>query len=91
METTGQLQKLFDKCKCSVIIDYNQHKAVYENIKDYLTRFEKDEINPEVYKEIIKRDQIVELQFYPDTPIGFYLLIHYDLSKAIEEANNILK
>lgn len=36
-------------------------------------------------------DTIIEIHFYPDTPVGFYKIFHYDLDMAIDEALLILK
>lgn len=35
---------------------------------------------------IAETNTIVELQFYPDTPIGSYSVIHHDLDAALDEA-----
>ena len=34
---------------------------------------------------------MVEVQFYTHTPIGFYLVVHYDLNKALDEAIEIAR
>ena len=31
-----------------------------------------------------KSNTVVEIQAYPDTPIGSYRVIHYDIDKAID-------
>lgn len=35
---------------------------------------------------MIETNTIVEIQWYPDTPVGFYSLFHYDFNLAVEEA-----
>lgn len=35
---------------------------------------------------MIETNTIVELQFYPDTPIGFYRVYYCDLDAALDEA-----
>lgn len=35
-------------------------------------------------------NSIIDLHFYPDTPIAFYKVYHYDLEKAIDKALSIL-
>lgn len=51
----------------------------------------KEETGEDVIKKIIETDTIVELQFYPNSPIGFYKIYHYDVDKAIDKAIEILK
>ena len=35
-------------------------------------------------------NKIIDLQFYPDTPVGFYRILHFDLNEAINEGLKIL-
>ena len=52
---------------------------------------EEDEpIEADVLQKMIETDTIVRLQFYPLTPIGFYVIFHYDVERAIEQALAIL-
>ncbi len=44
------------------------------------------EIEPEVRKAMIDKNIIIDLKFYPDTPIGSYSIYHYDLDMALDEA-----
>lgn len=39
---------------------------------------------------ILSSGNIVDLQFYPDTPIGSYQIVHYDLDKALQLALEFL-
>ena len=93
------MKKILEKCKCGVYLTVNSHKDTYDSVETYITDLfsfnEDDNINEDigedVYKEMIKRDTIIELQFYPNTPVGFYKIYHYDLDMAIKEALEILK
>ena len=49
-----------------------------------------EDISKEVYEKMIELNTIIELQFYPDTPIGSYKIYHYDLEMAIDEALTII-
>ena len=40
--------------------------------------------------KIIELNTIVELQFYPDSPIGFYKIYHYDIEMAVDDAIKII-
>lgn len=44
------------------------------------------ELEDSIRKTMIDTDTIIDLQFYPDTPIGSYSVYHYDIDMAIDEA-----
>lgn len=82
-----KLLDLISLCKCSVSIVINNHKDFYQTVDNYISEIPSADIvkniGVDVYDEIIKRDNIVEITAYPNTPIGFYYLCHYDLETAI--------
>jgi hypothetical protein len=85
-----KLNKLIQKCKCGVYITVNSHRDSYQTIEQY---FESpiyqeylEDIDKDVFEKMKQTDTFIELQFYPDTPVGFYNVFHYDLEKAIDEA-----
>jgi hypothetical protein len=41
---------------------------------------------PEVRAEMIRLNTVVDVQFYPDTPVGFYRVAHYDIDAALDAA-----
>jgi hypothetical protein len=49
------------------------------------------EIGNEMRAKIIEADHLVEMQFYPHTPIGFYSVCHYDVDKALDRCLEMLK
>ena len=84
-------EKLIDKCKCGVYVNINSHKDSYETVSEYfnsdsLNKAEKEEIKEGIYFKMQQMDTIIEVQFYPNTPITFYKVYHYDLETAISEA-----
>lgn len=84
---TDLLHELISKCKCGVSIEINNHRNYYYSVKKYLEEFPNDEIsdiNPRALSIMEKKDTIVEIQFYPDTPISFYKVYHYDLEEALK-------
>ena len=91
-----KLKKLMALCKCSVSLEVNKHRDYYEtaeqNIKEmYSTRECPPEIADDVKKKMIETDTIIELQFYPRTPIGFYVMWHYDLDMILDDALGCIK
>jgi hypothetical protein len=92
-----KLQQLLTRCKCGVYLQVNQHRDYYQAAEDALRECSDhdqpgfDEVPADVLAEMIKRDQIVELQFYPDTPGGFHKVWHYDLDGALGAALSCLQ
>lgn len=87
------LQELISRCKASVTLTINNHRDYYQTIEDYLQEMGMGgikETDLEIIAEIIKLDTLVELQFYPETPVGFYMIYHYDIDKAIEQGLEVL-
>ena len=86
----SDLKELIEMCKASVSIEVNRHKDVYMPISEYMNEFPQsdflDEMDPDILRTILATDTIVDLHFYPNTPIGFYKIYHYDIDLAIEKA-----
>ena len=81
-----ELLELINKCKGSVSIIINGHRDCYESVKDNINADLIEDIELDVLLKMQEMDTMVELQFYPKTPIGFYRIYHYDLSLAIKIA-----
>lgn len=86
----SKLQQLIEQCKSSVHVTANQHRAYYQSVRDYVDGWGNGEMPNEtdatVLAEMIARDTVIEVQFYPVTAIGFYVLFHYDLHAALDMA-----
>lgn len=88
------LKELMSLCKCSVSIEINPHRDYYESVSDELNKLQDSdiqEIDKEVIGEMILTDTFIRVQAYPDTPIGFYMAIHFDLDTAINIVLNGIK
>lgn len=85
----NELKELLSKCKASVSINVNQHRDYYQSVKDYIEEQAQqhegliEEIGLDVYEEMQKTNTVIEIQAYPDTPIGSYRIFHYDIDKAV--------
>lgn len=86
----GKLKQLAAGCKCGVYVSINEHRDYYETVETRLNHHNA-EVDPEVLRRIVETDTLVEVQFYPDTPIGSYVVHHYDLDAALDEALRCLK
>lgn len=82
--------ELMKLCKCGVYLTVNQHRDYYQTVDQYFNdlydNVEIEDIDTGVYDKMKELNTVIELQFYPDTPIGFYKVYHYDLDLAISEA-----
>lgn len=85
-----ELKELLSRCKCGVFITVNQHRDYYQFVTQKLEEIDCLEDPPDISKEVrakmIEADTIIEIQFYPDTPIGSYSVYHWDLDMALDEA-----
>jgi hypothetical protein len=91
--TEDKLLKLINFCKCSVYVEVNDHKSFYESVENYLEERHLEclnETDKDVLDKIYETDNLVYIQFYPNTPIGFYSILHYDLDKALDLALEII-
>lgn len=95
--TTGEkLKEIMRRCRCGVHLSVNDHRDIYQTVRktlDDLACCNNDEpvVEPDVLAVMVARDTIVDLQFYPDTPVGSYSIYHYDLDAALDRAIDILK
>lgn len=87
-----KLKELMSRCKCGVFLHVNEHRDYYQKVEDYLEDIQARqsesplEIAANIRAKMIELDYIIDLQFYPDTPIGSYSIYHYDLDMALDEA-----
>lgn len=89
-----KLSRLIDRCKAGVYVEANVHRDTYTTAKDRIEQIMSRECPPEMddalVAEMIRIDQIIEVTFYPDTPIGSYSLIGTNLNDLLDEAHGIL-
>jgi len=86
-----KLRLLNSVCKCGLTVRFNENRNMYQSVDEYIQNNANVglEVDPEIAKKIIETDSIVELHFYPQTPVGFYHITHYNLDMAIDEAMEI--
>ena len=69
--------------KCGLYLGHNAHKDVYETIEEYYDP--EDFVSKEEWRNAGESDSVWHVQWYPDTPIGFYTVCASTLG-AVEEA-----
>jgi len=93
----NKLQQIQQKCKCSINLSINDYRNYYQSIRKGIDEINRmledwgdDLLSEEMINKMIEHEMIVELCFYPDTPVGSYNIFHYDIEQALEEALRIL-
>ena len=79
-----KFKELVSLCKASVEISVNDHKDYYESVEQNINEKERENIKKDVFDEMVKRNTIVKVQAYPHTPIGCYVVYHYDIDMAVD-------
>lgn len=90
-----KLNKLIKECKCGIHLTINSHRDYYETVEQHfksnpINEEYLEDIDSDIYDKMKETDTIIELQIYPDTPIGYYKIYHNDLELAINEALGII-
>jgi hypothetical protein len=89
------LKTLLGRCKGGVFLTVNEHKNYYDTIEKTLQDYAEMPCPPEFTEEVLsgihRTGNVVDLQFYPDTPIGSYHIVHYDLDDALKIAIECVK
>jgi hypothetical protein len=86
-----KLIELIGKSKCGVCIEINEHKNYYETIEQHLASYDVNGLNSEIFVKMVELDSCIRIQVYPETPIGFITIYHYDLEQAINLAIEEIK
>lgn len=75
--------------KCGLFLTHNEHKNYYETAADKIREWEETEWNPtwkdeDAKQRAIDTNEIWELQWYPDTPVGFCVVAAPTLEEVLE-------
>ena len=83
------IESVLPKYNCALYITHNQHKSYYESVEDAVAEIDEREpdswATPEERQRALDSDSIWRVQWYPDTPIGFYVVHASSLSAALQE------
>lgn len=80
------LKELIRICEGSIDIEINGNRDCYESIEQYIPDEDKEEIPSDVYAKMIDINTVVRLWIYPNTPVSFFTIYHYDIEAAIDRA-----
>lgn len=77
----------FPEHKCGLFLTHNEHKDYYESVESWVSNFEswkEDFIDEEDMNLCFKTDECWSLQWYPETPIGSYVVRASTLEKLMD-------
>jgi hypothetical protein len=84
-----ELEKLLPAHKASLHLIHNQHKSFYEPITQYLEDREDRYEDVELNRQCIEADSIWDLQWYPNTPVGFYFVYGPTLQSLFDQMKGV--
>ena len=78
--------------KCGLYLTHNANRSYYKSIEEAIAEVDDgpDEwVSPEEREKALVADSIWNLQWYPDTPIGFFSVSASTLEAVLREAQKI--
>lgn len=80
----------------SVDLECNVHRDYYETAEqvfaaDVGRSQVYEDMDPDVKAECIRRNTILHLHVYPDTPVGFYIMTHWDLEPLLRDMRKVIE
>lgn len=94
------MEEIIKQCKAGVYLTVNKFKDFYLPIVEAIQEInergieqkgEEPEIPEEMAQRMIEKNCLYELQFYPHTPIGSYIVYGTSMEEVITHALEILK
>ena len=86
----NKLEQIINRCKGSVTLECNEHRSAYQTVEENLRSLSIGNLTPELLKAMTDKDTCFILQFYPNTPVGYYRIAHYSLDRLLDAALYIL-
>lgn len=83
----ANMAELFPK-NLSLSLEHNEHKNYYDDIGDFINSLkynDEDFVSLEEKQRCIDTDEIWVLQYYPNTPVGYNLIIASTLDAILEQ------
>lgn len=84
------LEELATRCKGTVSLEINPERFGHESRADYLQCTTREVKDSRGVTRIINAPNLYELQFYPDSMMGFYCVYGVSLDDVLEQATDIL-
>ena len=85
--------RTFPVHKCGLYLTHNQHRDYYltaaQGVNDDPAGAQLDWVSYEEREKAIATDEVWTLQWYPETPIGFYCIAASDLDVLLRAAHGV--
>lgn len=78
--------------KVALYIEHNDHKTCYETAEQAIENGRYDPawfVSPEEMQAAIDNDSVWCVQWYPNTPVGFFMVLASTLEAALDAAATI--
>lgn len=81
----------FPRHKCGLYLTHNQHRDYYQGLAEYLEETKERDYwaDPQDRESAIATGELWELQWYPDTPVGFIVIRASTLERLLAFAEKI--
>jgi hypothetical protein len=87
----SKIDDIFRRCKAGVYITHNENKCYYQTLEEYfISNNYREDVTDDVYNGMLERDSMISIQMYIRTPVGFAIVFHYDLEKALDDCLDYL-
>jgi len=87
------MEEIIQKCKCGIYLSVNQYRDYYQSIEDAVKEERErnsTDINDELAARMVAEKSLISLQFYPDTPVGFYIVYGTTLDEVVTKAKSVI-
>lgn len=86
------LAELFERCKCGVYLEVNAHRDHHQSVIEYVADHTYNHWRecPPIVADACVGDTLFDLQFHPDTPLGFFHIVGSSLDAVLAAAHECL-
>jgi len=79
------LLELVKLCKGEVSVEFNPHRNEYRSITEQVELFSDGEVSAADLQRMVNTDTLVVVRAYPNTPVGHFMVMHWDAEVAIQQ------
>jgi hypothetical protein len=80
-------EKQFPAHKCGMYLTHNEHRDLYQSAEDFIADRGIEFADDVARQRAIDTGEIWTLQWYPDTPVGFYVVAAPTLAEVLALAS----
>lgn len=81
-----EFEKLLPKHKAGLYMNHNPHTTIYSTVNQYLEGYElknpENWLSSEDMQKAIDTNELWRIQWYADTPVGFFVVLGSTLASA---------